>query len=94
MYSDVLASEGEQTALIPDVSLLLFLTAGYPVPEGVWQCGDVPVIESSTVQIEYDDDGCCTLTLSKVLAENANVYICRATNDHGEILCTTKLTVL
>ncbi|PWA17781.1 hypothetical protein CCH79_00008256, partial [Gambusia affinis] len=67
---------------------------GYPDPEVVWLCGDEPVEESSTVQIEYDDDGCCTLILSKVEAEDANVYTCRGTNDHGEILCTAKLTVL
>uniref|UniRef100_A0A3B5PXX0 Myosin, light chain kinase 5 n=2 Tax=Xiphophorus maculatus TaxID=8083 RepID=A0A3B5PXX0_XIPMA len=68
--------------------------SGYPDPEVVWLCGDEPVEESSTVQIEYDDDGCCTLILSKVEAEDANVYTCRATNDHGEMLCTAKLTVL
>uniref|UniRef100_A0A087Y6J8 Myosin, light chain kinase 5 n=1 Tax=Poecilia formosa TaxID=48698 RepID=A0A087Y6J8_POEFO len=70
------------------------LSAGYPDPEVVWLCGDEPVEESSTVQIEYDDDGHCTLILSKVKAEDANVYTCRATNDHGEIFCTAKLTVL
>ncbi|XP_014896333.1 myosin light chain kinase, smooth muscle isoform X1 [Poecilia latipinna] len=68
--------------------------SGYPDPEVVWLCGDEPVEESSTVQIEYDDDGHCTLILSKVKAEDANVYTCRATNDHGEIFCTAKLTVL
>uniref|UniRef100_A0A3B3Z5D2 Myosin, light chain kinase 5 n=1 Tax=Poecilia mexicana TaxID=48701 RepID=A0A3B3Z5D2_9TELE len=67
-------------------------TAGYPDPEEVGLCGDEPVEESSTVQIEYDDDGHCTLILSQV--KNANVYTCRATNDHGEIFCTAKLTVL
>ncbi|KAM4717283.1 myosin light chain kinase, smooth muscle isoform 1-T3 [Anableps anableps] len=68
--------------------------SGYPDPEVVWLCGDEPVEESSTVQIEYDDDGRCTLILSKVGAEDANIYTCRATNDHGEIFCTAKLTVL
>lgn len=67
---------------------------GYPDPEVVWLCGDEPVEESSTVQIEYLDDGFCTLILSEVGPEDANIYTCRATNDHGEIFCTAKLTVL
>uniref|UniRef100_A0A3Q2G792 Myosin, light chain kinase 5 n=1 Tax=Cyprinodon variegatus TaxID=28743 RepID=A0A3Q2G792_CYPVA len=68
--------------------------SGYPDPEVVWLCGDEPVEESSTVQIEYEDDGRCTLILSKVAPEDGNVYTCRATNDHGEISCKAKLTVL
>ncbi|KAK5616932.1 hypothetical protein CRENBAI_012339 [Crenichthys baileyi] len=68
--------------------------SGYPDPEVVWLCGDEPVEESSTVQIEYEDDGRCTLILSNVGPEDANVYTCRATNDHGEIFCRAKLTVL
>lgn len=72
----------------------MFFTAGYPDPEVVWLCGDEPVEESSTVQIEYDEDGFCTLILSEVGAEDANIYTCRATNDHGEIFCSAKLTVL
>lgn len=71
-----------------------FLAAGYPDPEVVWLCGDQPVEESSTVQIEYEDDGSCTLILSKVVPEDTNVYTCKATNDHGEMLCSAKLTVL
>ncbi|XP_017284900.1 myosin light chain kinase, smooth muscle isoform X2 [Kryptolebias marmoratus] len=67
---------------------------GYPDPEVVWLCGDEPVEESSTVQIEYEEDGCCTLILSKVAPEDTNVYTCKATNEHGEILCSAKLTVL
>ncbi|XP_013878730.1 myosin light chain kinase, smooth muscle isoform X2 [Austrofundulus limnaeus] len=67
---------------------------GYPDPEVVWLCGDQPVEESSTVQIKYEDDGCCTLILSKVVPEDTNVYTCKATNEHGEMLCSAKLTVL
>ncbi|KAM9345915.1 myosin light chain kinase, smooth muscle isoform 1-T2 [Symphorus nematophorus] len=66
---------------------------GYPDPEVVWLCGTEPVVESSTVQIEYEEDGHCTLVLAKVSPEDSNVYTCRATNDHGEALCSAKLTV-
>ncbi|KAF1379755.1 hypothetical protein PFLUV_G00179330 [Perca fluviatilis] len=66
---------------------------GYPDPEVVWLCGKEPVVESPTVQIEYDDDGRCTLVLAKVGPEDTNVYTCTATNDHGEECCSAKLIV-
>lgn len=66
---------------------------GYPDPEVVWLCGKEPVVESPTMQIEYEEDGCCTLVLAKVGPEDTNVYTCRATNDHGETFCSAKLTV-
>lgn len=45
------------------------------------------------MQIEYEEDGQCTLVLAKVGPEDGNVYTCRATNDHGEAFCSAKLTV-
>ncbi|XP_031168215.1 myosin light chain kinase, smooth muscle isoform X2 [Sander lucioperca] len=66
---------------------------GYPDPEVVWLCGKEPVVESPTVQIEYEDDGRCTLVLAKVGPEDTNVYTCTATNDHGEECCSAKLIV-
>ncbi|XP_005920394.1 myosin light chain kinase, smooth muscle isoform X1 [Haplochromis burtoni] len=66
---------------------------GYPDPEVLWLCGDEPIEESPTVQIEYEEDGQCTLVLAKVGPEDGNVYTCRATNDHGEAFCSAKLTV-
>ncbi|KAM8824765.1 myosin light chain kinase, smooth muscle [Synchiropus picturatus] len=66
---------------------------GYPDPEVVWLRGDEPVEESPTVQVEYEEDGSCTLVLSKVGPEDANVYTCRATNGHGESCCSAKLIV-
>ncbi|KAA8585338.1 hypothetical protein FQN60_004032, partial [Etheostoma spectabile] len=66
---------------------------GYPDPEVVWLCGKEPVMESPTVQIEYEEDGRCTLVLAKVGPEDTNVYTCTATNDHGEECCSAKLIV-
>uniref|UniRef100_A0A3P9JQM4 Myosin light chain kinase, smooth muscle n=1 Tax=Oryzias latipes TaxID=8090 RepID=A0A3P9JQM4_ORYLA len=66
---------------------------GYPDPEVVWLCGDEPLEESSAVQIEYDEDGCCALILTNVGMQDTNVYTCRATNNHGETYCSAKLTV-
>ncbi|XP_041634264.1 myosin light chain kinase, smooth muscle isoform X2 [Cheilinus undulatus] len=66
---------------------------GYPDPEVLWLCGEEPLVESPTVQIDYDEDGRCTLILANVGPEDANVYTCRATNDHGEASSSAKLTV-
>ncbi|XP_068193291.1 myosin light chain kinase, smooth muscle isoform X2 [Antennarius striatus] len=66
---------------------------GYPDPEVVWLCGQEPVVESPTVQIEYEEDGRCTLVICKVCPDDTNVYTCRATNDHGETFCSAKLII-
>uniref|UniRef100_A0A672HMR6 Myosin, light chain kinase 5 n=1 Tax=Salarias fasciatus TaxID=181472 RepID=A0A672HMR6_SALFA len=67
---------------------------GYPDPEVVWLRGEEPLEESPTAQIEYEEDGCCTLILARVRPEDANIYTCRAANEHGETSCSAKLTVL
>lgn len=67
---------------------------GYPDPDVVWLRGEEPVLESSSVQIEYEEDGRCTLVLSDVGSEDADVYTCRATNNHGETFCSAQLRVL
>ncbi|XP_061568208.1 myosin light chain kinase, smooth muscle isoform X2 [Cololabis saira] len=83
----------EQTVTQGSCARLSCHLTGYPDPEVVWLCGDEPLEESSTVQIEYEEDGRCTLVLSKVGPGDTNVYTCRATNDHGEAFCSAKLTV-
>ncbi|XP_076000147.1 myosin light chain kinase, smooth muscle isoform X2 [Genypterus blacodes] len=83
----------DQTVTPGSCVRLLCHVTGYPDPEVVWLCGEEPVDESSTVQIEYEEDGRCTLVLAKVSQEDANVYTCRATNDRGETFCSAKLAV-
>lgn len=85
---------GDQTAARGSGARLSCHLTGYPDPEVVWLCGEEPVLESSSVQIDYDEDGRCTLVLAQVGPEDANIYTCRATNQHGETLCSAKLTVL
>ncbi|XP_074551987.1 myosin light chain kinase, smooth muscle [Halichoeres trimaculatus] len=84
----------DQTAARGSIARLSCHLEGYPDPEVVWLCGEEPLVESPTAQIEYEEDGSCTLILAKVSLEDANVYTCRATNDHGEASCSARLTVL
>ena len=66
---------------------------GFPDPEVVWLCGEEPLVESESVEIEYEEDGRCTLVISKVSSEDAKIYTCKATNDHGEAACSSRLIV-
>ncbi|XP_028310629.1 myosin light chain kinase, smooth muscle [Gouania willdenowi] len=90
MFTEKLKDQTEAPG--SNVHLSCHLT-GYPDPEVVWLCGEQPVEESPTVQINYEEDGRCTLVLTKVSKEDTNVYTCRATNEHGEAFCSATLLV-
>uniref|UniRef100_A0A4W4G935 Myosin, light chain kinase 5 n=1 Tax=Electrophorus electricus TaxID=8005 RepID=A0A4W4G935_ELEEL len=69
--------------------------AGYPDPEVVWSREGEPLEESEgSVKIEYEEDGTCVLTLENASLQHSGTYSCRATNIHGEALCSAKLTVV
>uniref|UniRef100_A0A8C7MYL2 Myosin, light chain kinase 5 n=1 Tax=Oncorhynchus kisutch TaxID=8019 RepID=A0A8C7MYL2_ONCKI len=83
----------DQTASRGSTARLSCHLTGYPDPEVVWLRGEEPLEESSRVQIEYEEDGLCTLVLAQVGPEDSDVYTCRATNDQGKALCSAKLIV-
>ncbi|XP_038836417.1 myosin light chain kinase, smooth muscle-like isoform X1 [Salvelinus namaycush] len=83
----------DQTASQGSTARLSCHLTGYPDPEVVWLRGEEPLEESSRVQIEYEEDGLCTLVLVQVGPEDSDVYTCRATNDQGKALCSAKLIV-
>ncbi|KAK6288449.1 hypothetical protein J4Q44_G00388460 [Coregonus suidteri] len=83
----------DQTASQGSTARLSCHLTGYPDPEVVWLRGEEPLEESSRVQIEYEEDGFCTLVLDQVGPEDSDIYTCRATNDQGEALCSAKLIV-
>lgn len=83
----------DQTVPVGTKARLSCHLTGYPDPEVVWLCGEEPLVESASLEIEYEEDGRCTLVLSEVSSEDANVYTCKATNDHGEAACSAKLNV-
>lgn len=66
---------------------------GYPDPEVVWLQDEEPVAETERVQIEYEEDGTCTLIVADAEPEDSGIYKCRASNKLGAALCSARLTV-
>ncbi|XP_041087581.1 LOW QUALITY PROTEIN: myosin light chain kinase, smooth muscle [Polyodon spathula] len=66
---------------------------GYPDPEVLWFRGEEPLRESSTIKMEYEEDGSCSLLLSNTSPEDTGLYSCKATNSQGEAVCSARLTI-
>uniref|UniRef100_A0A9J7Y1Z4 Myosin light chain kinase, smooth muscle-like n=1 Tax=Cyprinus carpio carpio TaxID=630221 RepID=A0A9J7Y1Z4_CYPCA len=67
---------------------------GYPDPEVVWLFDDAPLEKNRRVQMNYDQNGACTLTLAQVQPGDSGIYKCCVSNSLGRALCSAKLTVL
>ncbi|XP_065133987.1 myosin light chain kinase, smooth muscle isoform X1 [Paramisgurnus dabryanus] len=71
------------------------LITGYPDPEVVWlKDGELLELKEGCVTVDYEEQGSCTLTLEEVSLHHSGLYSCRATNAHGEALCTVTLAVV
>nr|XP_036868996.1 myosin light chain kinase, smooth muscle isoform X3 [Manis javanica] len=66
---------------------------GYPDPEVVWFKDDQSIRESRHFQIDYDEDGNCSLIISDVCGDDDAKYTCKAANSLGEATCTAELIV-
>ncbi|KAL7881804.1 hypothetical protein AOLI_G00086520 [Acnodon oligacanthus] len=66
---------------------------GYPDPEVVWYKDDQPIKETRHFQIDYDEDGNCSLVISEVSGDDDAKYTCKAVNSLGEAICTAELIV-
>ncbi|XP_039503094.1 myosin light chain kinase, smooth muscle isoform X2 [Pimephales promelas] len=66
---------------------------GYPDPEVVWYKDDQPIKETRHFQIDYDEDGNCSLVISEVNGDDDAKYTCKAMNSIGEAICTAELLV-
>ncbi|KAM6461571.1 myosin light chain kinase, smooth muscle isoform 3-T3 [Liasis olivaceus] len=66
---------------------------GYPDPEVIWYKDDQSIKESRHFQIDYDEDGNCSLTISEVCGDDDAKYTCKAINCLGESTCTAELIV-
>lgn len=68
---------------------------GYPDPDVLWLRDDEVLEEQDGfVQVDYEEDGLCVLTLDSVTPQHNGIYTCKALNVHGEALCTAKITVV
>ncbi|KAK1788716.1 hypothetical protein P4O66_002432 [Electrophorus voltai] len=68
-------------------------SSSYPDPEVVWYKDDQPIKETRHFQIDYDEDGNCSLVISEVGADDDAKYTCKAMNSLGEATCTAELIV-
>ncbi|XP_051998180.1 myosin light chain kinase, smooth muscle-like isoform X3 [Xyrauchen texanus] len=66
---------------------------GYPDPEVVWYRDEQPIKETRHFQIDYDEDGNCSLVISEVSGDDDAKYTCKAMNSVGETTCTAELIV-
>nr|XP_020841639.1 myosin light chain kinase, smooth muscle isoform X2 [Phascolarctos cinereus] len=66
---------------------------GYPDPEVVWFKDDQSIRESRHFQIDYDEDGNCSLIIADVCGDDDAKYTCKAVNSLGEATCTAELIV-
>ncbi|XP_045041700.2 myosin light chain kinase, smooth muscle isoform X1 [Desmodus rotundus] len=66
---------------------------GFPDPEVVWFKDDQSIRESRHFQIDYDEDGNCSLIISDVCGDDDAKYTCKAVNSLGEATCTAELIV-
>ncbi|XP_031438230.2 myosin light chain kinase, smooth muscle [Clupea harengus] len=66
---------------------------GYPDPDVVWYKDDHPIKETRHFQIDYEEDGHCSLVISEVCPDDDAKYTCKAVNSLGEASCTAELMV-
>uniref|UniRef100_A0AAY4B0C9 Myosin light chain kinase n=1 Tax=Denticeps clupeoides TaxID=299321 RepID=A0AAY4B0C9_9TELE len=66
---------------------------GYPDPDVVWLQDEEPVEEMERLQVEYEEDGTCTLIISDLRPEDSGMYTCCASNSMGVARCSARLSV-
>ncbi|XP_020365373.2 myosin light chain kinase, smooth muscle-like isoform X2 [Rhincodon typus] len=66
---------------------------GYPDPEVIWYKNEDPITESSHFQIDYQEDGSCSLIIMNVTQMDSGYYTCKAMNALGEETSSATLTV-
>ncbi|XP_062862308.1 myosin light chain kinase, smooth muscle [Trichomycterus rosablanca] len=66
---------------------------GYPDPEVVWYKDNQPIKETRHFQIDYDENGNCSLVISEVSGDDDAKYTCKAVNSLGEAICSAELIV-
>ncbi|KAI5097141.1 myosin light chain kinase, smooth muscle isoform X1 [Silurus meridionalis] len=73
---------------------LICCVTGYPDPDVLWlRDGEALEKQEGRIQVDYEEDGLCFLTLDCVSLQDTGTYTCKAINVHGEALCSAKITV-
>ncbi|XP_027880032.1 myosin light chain kinase, smooth muscle isoform X1 [Xiphophorus couchianus] len=99
-YEQKTESKPTFTSVIKDVEVVEGSAArfdckieGYPDPEVVWYKDDQPIKETRHFQIDYDEEGNCSLIISEVSGDDDAKYMVKAVNSLGEATCTADLLV-
>ncbi|CAL8301334.1 unnamed protein product [Lota lota] len=81
-------------AVLPEgaTAQLTCMVDGYPQPVVEWLLNDERLVETSRVTAERSEER-CSLVLTSLRPSDSGIYTCKATNDHGEALCSAKLGV-
>jgi len=64
-----------------------------PTPKIEWLHNDQTIKENKDISILQDNAGICTLTITEVFPEDAGRYTCHATNEIGEAITQTSISV-
>ncbi|XP_028842978.1 myosin light chain kinase, smooth muscle-like [Denticeps clupeoides] len=87
-------SLSDQTAARGSTAQLTCIITGFPDPEVSWLRGGAVLEEHpSHVKKERRGNGLYTLLIEKLELQDSGEYTCKATNSHGEALCSARLTV-
>ncbi|XP_068184637.1 myosin light chain kinase, smooth muscle [Antennarius striatus] len=99
-YDQKVESKPSFSAVMKDVEVVEGSAArfdckieGYPDPEVVWYKDDQPIKETRHFQIDYDEEGNCSLVISEVSGDDDAKYTVKAVNSLGEATCTAELLV-
>uniref|UniRef100_A0AAY4CFA7 Myosin, light chain kinase 5 n=1 Tax=Denticeps clupeoides TaxID=299321 RepID=A0AAY4CFA7_9TELE len=86
-------SLSDQTAARGSTAQLTCIITGFPDPEVSWLRGGAVLEEHpSHVKKERRGNGLYTLLIEKLELQDSGEYTCKATNSHGEALCSARLT--
>ncbi|KAG7503325.1 myosin light chain kinase, smooth muscle isoform X1 [Solea senegalensis] len=99
-YEQKAESKPTFTTVIKDVEVVEGSAArfdckieGFPDPEVVWYKDEQPIKETRHFQIDYDEEGNCSLIISEVSGDDDAKYTVKAVNSLGVATCTAELLV-
>uniref|UniRef100_A0A914QJE8 Ig-like domain-containing protein n=1 Tax=Panagrolaimus davidi TaxID=227884 RepID=A0A914QJE8_9BILA len=83
----------DQTVLAGENATLKCKVRGYPLPTVTWIKDNEPLKTSHRKQLNFSEDGICTLTISGCDASDGGIYMCNAENESGVQTTDCVLTI-